>query len=307
MKNKKIIIGSRGSKLALIYAEKAKKRILNFYPEFTFDDIEIKKITTAGDVYQNERLSELGGKGLFSKKIEEELLNNKIDIAVHALKDMSSEETDGLITSCFLKRNDPREAILSNKNIKLKDLNSNSLVGTSSYRREYQLNNLRNDLKYKLIRGNVDTRIKKLKDNLYDAIILSIAGINSLNLNEYVTEILPTNDMLPSAGQGIIALQSKEDDKRINAILKKVNHESTYQCAQAERNVLKVLEGDCETAIGVYSSISDKKIEIKAELFSLDGKKRFYKESSNVINKATELGIEVGEFLKKQSKGSYKK
>ncbi len=307
MKNKKIIIGSRGSKLAMIYAEKAKNRILNFYPEFTFDDIERKKITTAGDVYQNERLSELGGKGLFSKKIEEELLNNKIDIAVHALKDMPSEETDGLITSCFLKRNDPREAILSNKNIKLKDLNSNSLVGTSSYRREYQLNNLRNDLKYKLIRGNVDTRIKKLKDNLYDAIILSIAGINSLNLNEYVTEILPTNDMLPSAGQGIIALQSKEDDKRINAILKKVNHESTYQCAQAERNVLKVLEGDCETAIGVYSSISDKKIEIKAELFSLDGKKRFFKESSNEINKATELGIEVGEFLKKQSKGSYKK
>ena len=115
MKNKKIIIGSRGSKLAMIYAEKAKKRILNFYPEFTFDDIEIKKITTAGDVYQNERLSELGGKGLFSKKIEEELLNNKIDIAVHALKDMPSEETDGLITSSFLKRNDPREAILSIK------------------------------------------------------------------------------------------------------------------------------------------------------------------------------------------------
>ena len=307
MKNKKIIIGSRGSKLATIYAEKAKKQILKFNTDYTNQDIEIKKIKTSGDIYQNERLSTLGGKGLFSKKIEDELLNKNIDIAVHALKDMPTDETQGLVTNCFLERNDPREVLLSNDNIKLMDLTPNSLVGTSSYRREFQLKNLRNDLNYKLIRGNVDTRIKKLKDNLYDAIILSLAGINSLNLNKHVTEILSVNEVIPSAGQGVIALQSRSNDKKIHDLLKKVNHKSTNRCVQAERNVLKVLEGDCETAVGAYSLISKKKIEIKAELFSLDGKKRFYHESSDEISKSAELGIKVGEILKKQSKESYKK
>ena len=307
MKNKKIIIGTRGSKLAIIYAEKAKNQILKFSSNFTSEDIEIKKITTSGDIYQNKRLSELGGKGLFSKKIEDELLNNDIDIAVHALKDMPTDETDGLITNAFLERNDPREVILSNDNIKLKDLTPNSLIGTSSYRREFQLRNLRKDLNYKLIRGNVDTRIKKLKNNFYDAIILSLAGINSLNLNQHITEILSTNEIIPSAGQGVIALQSRINDKRIQEILRKVNHEPTYQCVQAERNVLKVLEGDCETAIGAFSSINKKNIQIKAELFSLDGRQRFYHQSFDEISKASELGLKVGEILKKQSKESYKK
>jgi len=307
MKNKKIIIGTRGSKLAIIYAEKAKNQILKFSSNFTSEDIEIKKITTSGDIYQNKRLSELGGKGLFSKKIEDELLNNDIDIAVHALKDMPTDETDGLITNAFLERNDPREVILSNDNIKLKDLTPNSLIGTSSYRREFQLRNLRKDLNYKLIRGNVDTRIKKLKNNFYDAIILSLAGINSLNLNQHITEILSTNEIIPSAGQGVIALQSRINDKRIQEILRKVNHEPTYQCVQAERNVLKVLEGDCETAVGAFSSINKKNIQIKAELFSLDGRQRFYHQSFDEISKASELGLKVGEILKKQSKESYKK
>ena len=220
---------------------------------------------------------------------------------------MPTDETDGLITNAFLERNDPREVILSNDNIKLKDLTPNSLIGTSSYRREFQLRNLRKDLNYKLIRGNVDTRIKKLKNNFYDAIILSLAGINSLNLNQHITEILSTNEIIPSAGQGVIALQSRINDKRIQEILRKVNHEPTYQCVQAERNVLKVLEGDCETAVGAFSSINKKNIQIKAELFSLDGRQRFYHQSFDEISKASELGLKVGEILKKQSKESYKK
>ena len=307
MKSKKIIIGSRGSKLALIYAEKAKEKILKVSKELNIESVEIKKITTAGDLNQKDRLSEIGGKGLFSKKIEIELLENKIDIAVHALKDMPSDETEGLITNCFLERNDPREVLISKNKIKFKDLNQNSIIGTSSFRREFQLKNKRSDLNYKLIRGNVDTRINKLNQNLYDAVILSYAGINSLNLDEYISEIFSIEEIIPSAGQGVIALQCKSDDEYIKNLLKKINHENTFNSAQAERNVLKVLEGDCETAVGAISEINNENITLQGELFSLDGKERFYCKSSRDINSAVELGIEIGENLKKQSKGSYKK
>ena len=307
MKSKKIIIGSRGSKLALIYAEKAKEKILKVSKELDIESVEIKKITTAGDLNQKDRLSEIGGKGLFSKKIEKELLENKIDIAVHALKDMPSDETEGLITNCFLERNDPREVLISKNKIKFKDLNQNSIIGTSSYRREFQLKNKRSDLNYKLIRGNVDTRINKLNQNLYDAVILSYAGINSLNLDEHISEIFSIDEIIPSAGQGVIALQCKNDDDFIKNVLKKINDEKTFKSAQAERNVLKVLEGDCETAVGAISVINNENITLEGELFSLDGKERFYCRSSKDIKHAAELGIEIGENLKSQSMGSYKK
>ena len=307
MKSKKIILGSRGSKLALIYAEKAKERILKVSKEFEIESVEIKKITTSGDLNQKDRLSEIGGKGLFSKQIENELLENNIHIAIHALKDMPSDETEGLSTNCFLERNDPREALISKNKIKFKDLNQNSIIGTSSFRREFQLKNKRTDLNYKLIRGNVDTRIKKLSENLYDAIILSYAGINFLNLNEHISEIFSTDEIIPSAGQGVIALQCKSDDEYIKNVLKKINDEKTFKSAQAERNVLKVLEGDCETAVGAISLINNENMTLEAELFSLDGKERFYCKSSKDIKHAAELGIEIGENLKKQSKGSYKK
>ena len=307
MKNKKIIIGSRGSKLALLYAGRAKVQILNFSADFGIEDVSIKKIITKGDIIQNTRLSEVGGKGLFSKTIEEELLDEKIDIAVHALKDMPSDETKGLITNCFLERNDPREILISKDNKHIKDLASNSIVGTSSFRREFQLKKIREDLNYKLIRGNVDTRIKKLKDNLYDAIILSYAGIQSLNLKENISQTFSTSEIIPSAGQGVVALQCRENDKELINLLDKVNHQLTHSCVLAERNVLKVLEGDCETAVGVIANIDRDTINIEAELFSLDGEKRFYHKASKNLSSAYELGKEVGEILKKESKNSYKR
>ena len=307
MKWKKIIIGSRGSKLALIYAERARKKILKISSEHGIEDVEIKKITTSGDLNQKDRLSDIGGKGLFSKQIENELLENKIHIAVHALKDMPSDETDGLITNCFLERNDPREVLISRDKKLFKDLDKNSIIGTSSFRREFQLKNLRNDLNYKIIRGNVDTRIKKLNDKIYDAIILSFAGINSLNFNNHISQIFSINEVIPSAGQGVVALQCRGSDNNIIEILKKINDQKNYQCIIAERNVLKVLEGDCETAIGAIATINNKKITLEAELFSLDGTKRYYHKETKDIDYASELGLEVGEILKKESKGSYKK
>jgi len=307
MKNKKIIIGSRGSKLALIYAEKAREKILTYAKDFRIEEVIIKKIVTKGDQVQDKRLSEVGGKGLFSETIENELLDNKIDIAVHALKDMPSEETEGLLTNCFLERNDPREILISRDNKYLKDLVPNAIIGTSSFRREFQIKQIRKDLECKLIRGNVDTRIKKLNDNLYDAIILSYAGINSLGLNKNISQTFSTTEIIPCAGQGVIALQCRNNNEELIKLLKKVNHQLTYSSIKAERNVLKVLEGDCETAVGVFASIDGDKINLEAELFSLDGSKRFYLKSSEDVDKANELGIEMGKTLKKISNNSYRK
>ena len=302
MKSKKIIIGSRGSKLALIYAERARAKILKFCPE-----VEIKKITTTGDINQKDRLSEIGGKGLFSKQIENELLNEKIDIAVHALKDMPSDETEDLLINCFLERNDPREVLISHNNDLIKDLKPNSIVGTSSFRREFQLKKIRSDLNYKLIRGNVDTRIKKLNEKLYDAIILSYAGIQSLKLDKNISQIFSTREIIPSVGQGVVALQCRKNDSEIIKLLDKVNHKLTNICVIAERQFLKVLEGDCETAVGAIANLAGDQINLEAELFSIDGKQRFYHKASKNINYSSELGREVGEILKKESNNSYKR
>ena len=304
--NKKITIGSRGSKLALIYAQIAKDKIIQ-NTNLNDEDILIKKIITKGDQVQDVRLSEVGGKGLFSTNIEKELQDKKIDIAVHALKDLPAIETEGLLVDIFLERNDPREILITTDKKKLKELKPNAIIGTSSYRREFQIKNIRPDVNCKLIRGNVDTRIKKLKDGLYDAIILSYAGMKSLKIDDQISEIFSVEDIIPSAGQGIIALQCRQDDSKTISLLEKTNHEKTYQQAYAERNVLKILEGDCETAVGAHANIEGDEITLEAELFSLDGTQRFYEKKFAKIENAKELGKEVGQILKTKSKNSYKK
>ncbi len=304
--NKRITIGSRGSKLALLYAQKAKDKIIK-NTHLVDRDIIIKSITTEGDQVQNTRLSEVGGKGLFSSNIEKELQDNNIDIAVHALKDMPAIETKGLRTDTFLERNDPREILVTTNKKKFKELNLKSIIGTSSYRREFQIKKIRPDIKCKLIRGNVDTRIKKLKEGIYDAIILSYVGIKCLNLENEISEIFSTDKIIPSAGQGIIALQCREDDDETISVLKKVNHNETYKRAHAERNILKILEGDCDTAIGAHSKINGNQITLEAELFSIDGSQRFYEKKTGNIDKYKQLGTEIGIALKEKSKNSYKR
>ena len=262
---------------------------------------------TKGDQVQDIRLSEVGGKGLFSTNIEKELQDKKIDIAVHALKDMPALETEGLRTDTFLKRNDPREILITKNKKKLKELSTNSIIGTSSYRREFQIKKIRSDINCKLIRGNVDTRIKKLNNGLYDAIILSYAGIKSLSIEDKIVEIFSIKEIIPSAGQGTIALQCRDNDDEIISILNKINDLETFQRAHAERNVLKVLEGDCETAVGAHATIEGDELILEAELFSLDGSQRFYERKSSKIENAKELGKEVGEILKNKSNNSYKR
>ena len=304
--NKKIIIGSRGSKLALIYAQIAKDKIIK-NNNLNTEDVFIKEIKTQGDQFQDVRLSEMGGKGLFSSSIEKELKEKKIDIAVHALKDMPAFETLGLKTDIFLERNDPREILITKDKKKLKELKPNAIIGTSSFRREFQVKNIRADINCKLIRGNVDTRIEKLNDGAYDAIILSYAGIKSLNMIKHISEIFSVEDLIPSAGQGVISLQCRDNDRETISLLSNTNHKETYQRVSAERNVLKVLEGDCETAVGAHALVNENTITLEAELFSLDGKKRFYEKKSSEVKDADKLGQEVGKILKLKSNNTYKK
>jgi hydroxymethylbilane synthase len=303
---KKIKIGSRGSKLALLYAQKVKEKIIEI-TDFIDQDVNIEKISTKGDEIQDIRLSDVGGKGLFSSNIEKELQNNNIDIAVHALKDMPAIETKGLLTDTFLERTDAREIIIINGKKKFKELKQNAIIGTSSYRRQFQIKKIRPDVICKLIRGNVDTRIKKLMDGEYDAIILSYAGVKYLKLEDKISEIFSVEEIIPSAGQGIIAIQCRENDKNIISMLKKINHQETYKRAHAERNILKILEGDCETAIGIHSKIDENRITVEAELFSLDGSQRFYEKKSDSSENFRELGNEIGQILKIKSNNSYKK
>ena len=300
----KIIIGSRGSKLAILYAEKAKKIILDSYTDL---NIDIKVIKTSGDIHHSKSLSEIGGKGLFSKQIEEELLDKKIDIAVHALKDLPSDETDGLETKIFLKRNDPRDVFISLNYKSIFDLKAHSVIGTSSFRRAAQLGFLRKDLNIKLIRGNVDTRIHKLEQKEFDAIVLSYAGIKILGLENKISKVFSDEEMLPCVGQGVIALQTRKNDQDILDLISKVNDLNTFNCVIAEREMLKTIEGDCDTAVGGLATINNNLITLKSELFSLDGKQKLIAKASGELNKAREIGIKIGKELIAQAGNTYKK
>ena len=283
---KKLIIGSRGSQLSLAYSNHVKNLLIKFNPEFNYNSIEIKIIKTSGDIFQNKKISDIGGKGVFCKQIEEELLDSKIDLAVHSLKDLPSIMTEGLCVNAVVKRNDPRDAFLSYENKSFFELKPKSKIGTSSFRRQAQLNLLRNDVKIVGMRGNIDTRIRKLKDKEFDAIVLSLAGIHMLNLKKEVKEIFTTEQMLPAIGQGAIALQCKKNDQKTLDILEKVNNKETYYCIQAERALLEAIGGDCDTAIGGLATLLNKKISLKSQLFSNDGKKKFESQSSGNFKKS---------------------
>ena len=304
---KKFIIGSRGSKLSLAYSSYVKNLLVKFHSELDNNSIDIKIIKTSGDIFQNKKISEIGGKGVFCKQIEEELLESKIDLAIHSLKDLPAKMTEGLCVNAVVKRNDPRDAFLSYSSKSFKELKPQSKIGTSSFRRRAQLNLLRNDLEIVAMRGNIDTRIKKLKNKEYDAIVLSLAGIQMLNLVDDVKEVFTIEQMLPALGQGVIALQCKKNDKKTLSILKKINDEKTYRCMQAERALLEAIDGDCDTAIGGLARFSNNTIYLKSELFSNDGKKKFTCESSGHFKEAKKIGFKVGSELLKKAGSNFTK
>ena len=303
---KKIIIGSRGSKLSLAYTGYVKDLLLKSDPQFDYNSIKIKIIKTAGDIFENKKISDIGGKGVFSKQIEDELLNSKIDLAVHSLKDLPSKMTDGLCVNAVIKRNDPRDAFLSYSYKSFFKLKSQSIIGTSSFRRKAQLNSLRNDINIVPMRGNIDTRISKLKNKEFDAIVLSLAGLKMLNLENEVKEVFTIDQMLPAVGQGAIALQTRKDDQKILNIANMVNDEKTYCCIQAERALLETIGGDCDTAVGGLARLFGETIVLKSELFSDDGNKKLVVENSGHFKEAREIGYKVGKALLKKADSDFK-
>ena len=301
---KKIIIGARGSKLSLVYVSKVKNLILQNNRNV---DIHVKIIKTSGDIHHNIKISEIGGKNLFCKEIEESLLDKSVDIAIHALKDMESVKHENLTIGAYIKRNDPRDILVSNKIKKLKDLNSKVTIGSSSRRRELQLKKINKEIEVKNIRGNIDTRIKKLEEKKFDAIILAAAGVKSLNLENKISLIFESEEILPAAGQGIIAAQCRKNDNFILDLTKKINDRNTSLCAIAERKMLQTLGGNCETAVGGLAEISNKNLRLKAQLFSDSGDESFSYEMTGSENDALIIGKTVGQKLLDLAGDKFKK
>ena len=293
----KITIGARGSKLSLAYVEKVKELLLQENKELNEENINFKAIKTSGDINQNIRLSEIGGKNLFCKEIEEKLISNEIDIAVHSLKDMESIENDNLVIGAYIKRNDFRDVIISKKIKDKEDLKGKIVIGSSSRRRELQLKKINQNISVVNIRGNIDTRIKKLDKEKLDGIILAAAGVKSLNLNNKISISFEIEEVLPAVGQGIIAVQCKKNDEKVKSFLKNINDVETELCAKAERKMLQVIGGDCETAIGGLAVIDNKNLKLKAQLFSDSGSESFEHELTGKDIDAINIGKAMGEKL----------
>ena len=280
MKINKISIGTRGSKLALWQAEWIKSELKELYPDL---EIELIKIKTTGDKILDVPLAKVGGKGLFVKEIEEALLRHEADIAVHSMKDVPTEFPDSLHLAVICKREDPRDAFISSKksNPPLPPLSKGgrrginrsiiyylpigAKIGTSSLRRSCQLLNNRPDLKLEQLRGNLDTRLRKLDEGQFDAIILAAAGIKRLGLEERISEILSPEISLPAIGQGAIGIECRIDDEFINKLIAPLNHPETSICVKAERAFLERLEGGCQVPIAAYARIVNKKSEVRSQ------------------------------------------
>tara|TARA_B100000963_G_scaffold192222_1_gene167309 strand:- start:533 stop:1453 length:921 start_codon:yes stop_codon:yes gene_type:complete len=303
----KITIGARGSKLSLAYVAKVRNLLLQEHKNLKENDITIQTIKTSGDINQNIKLSEIGGKNLFCKEIEEKLLKDEIDIAVHSLKDMDSIENNSLLIGAFIKRNDFRDVIVSKKIKKLEELNNQLKIGSSSRRRELQLKKINKKITIENIRGNIDTRIRKIDEDELDGIILAAAGLKSLNLDNEIAFTFETDQILPAVGQGVIAVQCKKNNNNIKNLLKKINHNETEICAKAERSLLRTIGGDCETAIGGLATIKDNRVILKAQLFSDKGEESFEYEATGNFNEAILLGKKVGKKVLLKAGTKFKK
>ncbi len=256
MNQKKIIIGTRGSKLALWQAEFVRDELKRLYPDL---EIELNKIKTTGDKILDVPLANVGGKGLFVKEIEEALLGKAADIAVHSMKDVPTEFPQGLHLAVICRREDPRDAFIPrmrNANFetqRFRDLPNGAIIGTSSLRRSCQLLGIRPDVKIEQLRGNLDTRLRKLDEGQFDAVILAAAGMKRLGLEKRIAEILPFDISLPAIGQGAVGIECRVDDAWINDLIAPLNHPETAVCVKAERAFLKKLEGGCQVPIAAHA------------------------------------------------------
>ncbi|MCT1677218.1 hydroxymethylbilane synthase [Staphylococcus epidermidis] len=297
---RKLIVGSRRSKLALTQSQQFIDKLKFIDPSL---DIEIKEIVTKGDKIVDKQLSKVGGKGLFVKEIQNELFNKEIDMAIHSLKDVPSMIPDGLTLGCIPDREIPFDAYIAKNHIPLQELSEGSIVGTSSLRRGAQILSKHPHLKIKWIRGNIDTRLKKLETEDYDAIILAAAGLKRMGWSDnIVTTYLDRDILLPAIGQGALGIECRSDDKELLDLLSKVHNHDVAQCVTAERTFLSEMDGSCQVPIGGYATIAqDNQIEFTGLIMSPDGKERY--EHTALGTDPVKLGIEVSQVLKKQ--GAY--
>lgn len=303
---KKITIGSRGSMLALWQANWVKSELEKTHGL----TVEILKIKTTGDKITDVPLAQVGGKGLFVKEIEEALLDHRVDLAVHSMKDVPTEFPDGLSLRCITEREDPRDAALINKSHNGKDLlhlPEGAHIGTSSLRRQAQLLMKRPDFKIGQLRGNLDTRIRKLEEGEYDAIILAGAGLRRLGWAEKISEYIEPEIMLPAIGQGALGIETRIDDSETNALVDFLNHDNTSAAVRAERALLKKLEGGCQVPIASFGTVSgkesDKEISLAGLVASTDGKTIIKDSIKGPTEEAEALGIKLAEKLLAEGAG----
>lgn len=290
----RVRIGTRGSPLALWQANWIKSQLETVHDRLTVELIEIK---TSGDIIQDVPLAKVGGKGLFTKEIEESLLRHETDIAVHSMKDVPIKFPPGLGISVITMREDPRDALVSNNNIKLEDLPKGAKVGTGSFRRTTQLLAYRPDLDIVPMRGNVGTRLKKLETEGLDAVILAAAGLKRLGFEERITECIDPDIMLPGGGQGAVGIETRCDDMNIINMMMDLDDEETNLALEGERAFLGRLQGGCQVPIGVYATLDGENIRIRGLVGSLDGKQILKSEISGEAIDAERLGHELGEEI----------
>ena len=293
-------IGTRGSPLALAQAHETRKRLAEAL-NASEDSFEIVVISTSGDRILDRPLKEVGGKGLFTKEIEQEMLDRKIDIAVHSMKDMPVEQPDGLTLGCYLPREDVRDAFVSPDFKNVSDLPSGSKVGTSSLRRKAQLKFSRPDLEVVEFRGNIQTRLKKLKEGVASCTFLAMAGLNRLGLGDVAQSVINPNEMLPAIAQGAIGIEWREADKKITDILRKIHHEETGQRLNAERAFLAELDGSCQTPIAGLATIEGSSLKFTGQVLRTDGSESIYETASCNIEDGPELGREMAQKILAQA------
>ena len=267
MKQKHIRIGTRGSRLAIVQANQVRKELVQANPGLPIP--QVITIKTTADHITNMLLAEIGGKGLFTKEIEQALLDEEIDIAVHSMKDVETQVPGGLVVDCFLEREDPRDALLGAASVE--KLPRGARIGTSSIRRSAQLLSIRPDVEISLLRGNVDTRLKKLDTGEIDAMILAIAGLKRIGQEDKIGTSLEPSEFVPAVSQGVIGIQRRLSDYSIATILAPLNHTPTSICVTAERSMLGALDGSCRTPIGGLATIESDKINLSGMLVWPDG------------------------------------
>jgi hydroxymethylbilane synthase len=283
-------LGTRKSRLALWQANFVKEKL-----EALVCKVELVPITTTGDKILDTPLAKIGGKGLFVKEIENALLSGEIDLAVHSLKDVPMIIPEGLTLSAITEREEPYDVLISRNGKKLEELPSGAVVGTSSLRRQVQIKRRRRDLRVEILRGNVDTRLRKLKEGLYDAIVLAYAGVKRMGFSGEISQVL--EDFIPAVGQGSLAIETRAEDERVINFVKVLNHQESWLRAMCERAFLRELQGGCQVPIGAYAWIEGDRIKIKGFISDLEGERFLEGYEEGSPQKAEEVGKRLAQRL----------